>query len=62
MRTDRPKIQRVYVTVMDADTRKSESQTVYHATREEVMEVIQRALAGSTEKPRRKRTADPAAA
>lgn len=61
MQTEKPKIARVYVTVMDAETKESKTQTVYGATREEVMDAVQRGLKSAAEGTR-KRTAKTAAA
>lgn len=38
--TEKPRIQRVYVTALDPDTKKSQSVTLYGATPEQVIEKL----------------------
>jgi hypothetical protein len=62
MQTEKPKISRVYITVMDGETKKSKTQTVYGATRDQVMDAVLRGLKTAAEESPRKRTAKTAAA
>jgi hypothetical protein len=56
---ERPKLQRCYITVVDAETRKSGTLTVYGATKEQIIDTI-RATFGAgggneAEQPKRPR-------
>ncbi len=44
MQLEKPKLQRVYVTAMDPDTRKSLTQTIYGSTAAEVIDLLRKAL------------------
>ena len=48
MRTDKPVLQRTYVTATDAITKKSESITVYGATPQAILRAIEKLVSKNT--------------